>query len=192
MIPKKLLCPAILALALVLPAADILLDKPGKQVDVSDLIAVEPNKSYEFLCEASGGSGKLRAALHQFDRNRTRIGFHNVSGAPETYTVLARPAVRGEKSVVVADASKWDFPRKGKLLALDAAEDGSDLPNRKLCFYITAVEKTDGGYRVEFDRPLFGYVHLEQDILHEPLFGRFVIDGLQQSFGIHRLNEIRT
>ncbi|MBQ7209033.1 MAG: beta-galactosidase [Lentisphaeria bacterium] len=154
MIPKKFLCPAVFALALALPAADLLLDAPGKQVDVSDLVAVEPNKRYEFLCEASGGSGKLRAVLHQFDRNRTRIAFHNVSGAPETYTVLARPAVRGEKSVVVSDASKWDFPRKGKLLALDAAKDGSDLPNRKLCFYITAVEKTAEGYRVEFDRPL--------------------------------------
>ena len=135
-------------------AADIRLETPGKWVDAAGFIPVKPDRAYEFLCAASGGSGKLRAILYQFDRDRKRIGFHNVSADASTLTRLLRPAVRGENSVTVEDASKWDFPRKGRLLALDAAQNESDIPNRTLCFYIKSVEKAGQGYRVEFDRPL--------------------------------------
>lgn len=154
MFGKKVLLLSSAVSLLALAAADIRLETPGKWVDAADLIPVDPDRPYEFLCAASGGSGKLRAALHQFDRDRKRIGFHNVSADASTLTRLLRPAVKGETSVVVEDASQWDFPRKGRLLALDAAQDESDIPNRTLCFYIKSVEKTENGCRVTFDRPL--------------------------------------
>ena len=35
-------------------------------------------------------------------------------------------------------------------------------------------------------------MHFEQHVLHEALFGGFVIDGLQQSYGVHGLDEVGT
>ena len=36
----------------------------------------------------------------------------------------------------------------------------------------------------------FRYMEFEQDILYDTQFGRFVLDGLQQSFRVHGMNEI--
>ena len=153
MFGKKVLLLLVVASLLAL-AADIRLETPGEWVEATDFIPVRPDRAYEFLCTASGDSGRLNAILYQFDKDRKRIGFHNVSADATTLTRLLQPAVKGETSVIVEDASQWDFPRKGKLLALDAAKDESDVPNRALCYYIKSVEKDEKGYRVEFDRPL--------------------------------------
>ena len=152
---KKQLCLLGLASALSLPAADLVINSPNKWVETADFIPVESAKDYEFLCKVSGGSGKLSARISQYNKDRRRIGFHNVNGAMETYTTLVKPSVKGQTSILVADASKWDFPKKGKILAFDAKADGADLPNHSLCYYIKSVAKVQGGYKIEFDRPLF-------------------------------------
>ena len=152
---KKSLCLLGFASVLSLAAADILLDTAGKQVEATDFIPVKAGTDYEFSCSAEGGTGRLSAVIHQFDKNRKKIGFHNISGAAETYTTLLKPAVKGEKFILVADASKWDIPKKGRILAFGAKADGSDLPNRSLCYYIKQVSKEQNGYKIELDRPLF-------------------------------------
>ena len=34
-------------------------------------------------------------------------------------------------------------------------------------------------------------MYFQQHILHKALFGGFIVDSLQQSFGVHRLNKVR-
>ena len=137
------------------PQNGLTISTPNKWVDATDYIPVNNGESYEFRCNISGGTGKVTAIIYQYNKNKRRIGYHNITGAPETYTTLVQPSVKGQTSIVVADASKWDVPKKGRLLVFDAKADESDLPNHNLCYYLKSVSKVANGYKVEFDRPLF-------------------------------------
>ena len=39
---------------------------------------------------------------------------------------------------------------------------------------------------------LAGYVHLQQDVLHQSLLSGLVVEGAQQLLGVHRLDEVRS
>ena len=92
------------------PQNSPIISTPNKWIDATGYIPVNNRENYEFRCSISGGTGKVTAIIYQYNKDKRRIGYHNITGAPETYTTLVHPSVKGQRSIIVADASKWDVP----------------------------------------------------------------------------------
>ena len=107
---------------------------------VTDYMPVAPGKAYEFSASLQGKSGRLDMYLFQYDAQKRKIGAYNVNAIPGTETMLTAPVSRGKTSFTVADASKWDVPKKGNIVVFDAKTDFSDLPNFRHEYYVKAVK----------------------------------------------------
>ena len=116
-------------------------------------IPLDASKIYflsgEFKC-ANGKPVRVQFGMAEWDPKGQIQGLH-VNGVPESETMINQEAKAGNDYIYVFDASKW--APKG-MVALGAAKDGSDLPNRNLIGPITKVELTGGDYKVTLKSPL--------------------------------------
>ena len=139
---------------LLLAAEPVTLPEHSPEKDLAGFLAVDPLQHCEVSCRTKGGLGKLRFSIRQYDAAKRPIAPHHVSAVPETLTEMAEPLVRGGKSIVVKDASKWSFPAKGKIVVFGAKKDLSDLPNRRQAYYVTGIVQKENGWTVDFDRSI--------------------------------------
>lgn len=90
-----------------------------------------------------------------FDAKNKFIGPHNVTIVKGTFTELAAPCRETDTVVKIKDGAKW---KKGNLfvIAFDAKEDESDLPNFNLTSFggIDNIEKKDGTYELTLKKPV--------------------------------------
>ena len=126
---------------------------PGRHTG-GDLIPVDPASDYLLSGQFRGGkSGRFVLGLECFDARRQPIAMHHVNPVPGTLTVLSAPAKKGSDFIMIENGSAWEkIP--GKVAVFHAKEDLSDLPNRNVHYYVTAVTREKGGWRVAFNRPL--------------------------------------
>lgn len=112
---------------------------------------IDPNASYELTIKIKYNGN--RSGISFGGGFMTNVGSSHVFCQPETLTELAADFTKGDNEIIVKDASKWKTGRF--MVAFDAKEDASDLPNRKLTKVgITKVEKqTDGTWLVEMKSP---------------------------------------
>ena len=119
----------------------------------STIFKLDPTKTY-------GLSGKFRSldgqkhrvvlGMIQYDAKGQIHGVH-VNPAPESRSMLSHVAKKGDTFLLVFNASQWG---PGGMIALNAAEDNSDLPNRNLIGPVKAVKLMGGDYRVDLASPL--------------------------------------
>lgn len=154
---KLLTVASIFAFAAVCGGAEasiIPVEKSESIKEVTDFVPVDPGKNWEFTAAVQGNSGLLEMYLFQYDQQKRRIGACNVNANPETETVLTSPAEKGAISFTVADASKWDVPKKGNIVVFDAKADLSDLPNFQHEYYVKNVTRQENDFLVDLDRKL--------------------------------------
>ena len=119
----------------------------------STVFKLDPEKSY-------GLSGKFRSldgknhrvvlGMIQYDARGQIHGVY-VNPAPESYSMLSHVAKKGDTHLMVFDASQWG---PGGMVALNAAKDESDLPNRNLIGPVKSVKLMGGDYQVDLASPL--------------------------------------
>lgn len=126
----------------------------GKKV-VSELIPVDPACNYLLAGQfrANGECSGFSFGLQMFDENRRPIHPHSVNAITGTETVLTQPAKKGDRFLLVRDASAWKL-QQGKVVALGIQPKLADLPARTFSYYITAITPEDGQYRIILSKPL--------------------------------------
>lgn len=117
----------------------------------SDIIKIDPSKKYKFSIwfrsEDAAKAAPFFAGLQSYDKNKKPISGDNVRSFDGTLTTITADALKGERVLQVENASAY---KKGWVLALNAKEDYSDLPNRNL---IGGVQKINGN-ELTLSKPL--------------------------------------
>ena len=177
---------------------EIRIEKTETIEPATDFLPIDPEKAWEFSASQTGTSGRLDMYLFLYDAQKQKIPPHSVNAVAGTETTLTAPATQGETSFLVADASKWDFPKKGNIVVFNAQTDFSDLPNFKYEYHVEKVTRQEKGFLVEMNRKLSRnypedtLVRLHQDgsllgwklNLPEPKEFRRLIEPAPQ-FGVH-------
>ncbi|MBP5300936.1 MAG: beta-galactosidase [Victivallales bacterium] len=124
---------------------------------VGEEVPLEADRDYR-LCMELRGTGEsgatLLPVLEQFDRAHRLISSFQLNAVSGTETTLSHDAQPGDTVLWVADASKWLAPTRGKIVALEAREDLSDLPNRNIEYYVEQIDERNGSWAVTMSRPL--------------------------------------
>ncbi len=112
---------------------------------------IDPAKTYVLsgkIRKAPGSQGDSQAVIGivSFDSKGNRIGSGAVYLFPATITRLAAPVKKGDTSVMVKDASKWNQKMNYSLIAFNAKADGSDVPNSDVSPFVAGYELTKEGY----------------------------------------------
>ncbi|MBO4512113.1 MAG: hypothetical protein J5746_05060, partial [Victivallales bacterium] len=88
-----------------------------------------------------------------YDKNGALIPCHSVKNVPGTFSSVVAEAQKGATTLLVADAVKWNL-QAGRIVAFDAKEDFSDLPNRRYHYTVNSVTQESEAWKVEFNKPL--------------------------------------
>ncbi|MBE6405669.1 MAG: hypothetical protein E7040_06580 [Lentisphaerae bacterium] len=113
--------------------------------------AIDPNAGYELTIKVKY-VGKKKGITFG-GGFMTNVGSSQVFCHPETITELAEDFTKGDNELIVKDASKW---KKGRfMVAFDAKDDASDLPNRKLtrAGIVDIKKQANGTWLVEMKSP---------------------------------------
>ena len=135
-------------------SAEITINKSKTFTVLTDYTALDNSQNYVLKVDVAGAGGYVDIMIDQYSGNKRRIAPHQVNAVANTQTELVADAMKGEKSFLVKDASMWNPSKQGKLVAFNAKEDFSDLPNSALEYYITSVKQENGSWRVTLNRPL--------------------------------------
>ena len=128
--------------------------KRKKMMTGKEFIKIDPDGEYEFSAEICG-TGKadnhVDIGLALYDRKKQLIAHSSVAYVPGSEAVTADPIARGSKIIRLKNAGDWETFRKkgGKIIAMNAKKDFSDLPNRDLCYFIQKVVQKDGVTEVQ-------------------------------------------
>lgn len=98
-------------------------------------ITVDPAKKYRVsgeFCLKGGKKPWLYLGFAPYDEKGRPILPSQVNGNNKTLTTVAADAKKGDKVIKVKDASKWNVKSPHSFVAVGAAEDYSDMPNRNL------------------------------------------------------------
>ncbi|MBQ9501328.1 MAG: hypothetical protein IJU70_04125 [Lentisphaeria bacterium] len=145
--------------------ADICTSAPGKmQVRLAGRMlsakkcTFEPGKSYYITgaVRAASGSvpGNILLGLRIYDSAGEHIPMHCIYYVEGSITELLEATEPTDKTIVVKDASKWKTAAH-MVLAFNAKDDFSDLPNRNIVeIPPSKIEKADGKWIIHFSKPL--------------------------------------
>ena len=125
----------------------------GKGAIYSTVFKLDPNKSYGLTGKFRSLDGKnhrVVLGMVQYDAKGQIHGVH-VNTAPNSRSMLSHIGKKGDTFLLVFDASQWG---PGGMIALNAAKDDSDLPNRNLIGPVKAVKLVGGDYQVDLASPL--------------------------------------
>ena len=117
------------------------------------LFKLDPAKCYYISGKFKSADGKavpVTFGMIQYDK-KGQIHGVNINAVPDSETTLSHGAKKGDTSLMVFDGSKWSA--KG-MVALGAAKDKSDLPNRRLIGPVKSVKLMGGDYKVTLASPL--------------------------------------
>ena len=114
-----------------------------------EFIKIDPDGEYEYSAElcSSGKSGNHSdIGLALYDSKKQLIAHSSVAYVPGSEAVTAAPVAKGAKTMLLKNADEWETLRKrgGRIIAMNAKADFSDLPNRNLCYFIAKISKKDG------------------------------------------------
>ncbi len=134
----------------------------GKILLASDYIEIEPDGTYEMAADfcGEGENNHVDFGLALYDKNKQLITHSSMDALPGSEAVLAEEVAKGAKTLKLKDAPNWASLVKngGRIVAMGAKEDYSDLPNRNLCYYVTKLEKQGESLCVELSSPAYkGY-----------------------------------
>lgn len=145
----------------VVPSSDGAMELvPGKRVWTQEMVPVDPAKSYilsgEFrtVKEPGTNSPAVFLGVISYDAKKRHIARSMVDAIEGTETELVAPAAKGDKTLIVKDASKWIKTPSAFAIAFDVQPEYADLPNRKLAMLITKIEQVENGWKVDFSIPL--------------------------------------
>jgi len=119
---------------------------------------VDPNKTYTISLSGKAQDGKDKSwvlfGFNVFDKKGRTISCPTVSVVAGTETVLAADVKKGDKSILVKDASKWKSIGYYYICA-NAKADLSDLPNYNfIAAGIDKIEKKGNDWEVFFKKPV--------------------------------------
>lgn len=118
-------------------------------------IKLDPAAKYTLTVTVKkDGSAKAFAyhcGFYCYDKAGRMIVCQNISSSKPSFTSLAKDVKPGDKTVTVKDGSKW---RKGGLVAFNAKQDYSDLPNREVVGQITKIEKQGDVWVITLSSPV--------------------------------------
>ena len=108
------------------------------------------------MIRSSKKKGAMRLALKLRDTKKRQVSPMNYLTVPASLTELVEAAPKGSKTLKLKNMSGWNKKVFGGcLLALDAREDGSDLPNfRLLPVKILKATEENGTWTVELEKPI--------------------------------------
>ena len=122
------------------------------QLMAAEKISIDPGKTCKFTvsCRAVKGSDlAFMPVVMEYDKNGHIINVARVDVIGGTFTQLLAPVKRGDTSILVKDASLW-IRKRLLVIAFDAKEDYSDLPNSRLNWNtITGISEENGSFRVQ-------------------------------------------
>lgn len=126
--------------------------KSGVRLVSRELIKIDPEAEYvfSFKVRSQTGKGRVNLTLICFDDKGAAFEPTAVV-ASEDYGVLSAPVKRGDKTVKVTGAEKWQRAKAGSVIVFNAKKDCSDLPNRSRS---AAVKSISADGQIEFVQPL--------------------------------------
>ena len=133
------------------------LQASAKQQSLGEVIPIDAARNYRLHLEVRSSSeagATFWPILEQSDSNHLPIAAFQLNALPGTETTLLRDARPGDTELLVADASKWQPPEVGKIVAFMAATDLSDLPNRNIEYYVQKISEQDGKWLITMSRPI--------------------------------------
>ena len=140
-----------------LTIGELQLQANAKQQSLGEVIPIDAARNYCLRLEVRG-TGEEGATfwpiLEQSDGNHLPIAAFQLNAFAGTETTLLRDARPGDTELLVADASKWQPPEVGKIVAFMAAADLSDLPNRNIEYYVQKISEQDGKWLLTMSRPI--------------------------------------
>lgn len=132
------------------------------------LFKLDPAMTYHISGKFKSVDGKpvrVFFGMIQYDKKGQIHGVH-VNPVTDSETTLSHEAKKGDTSLMVFDASKWN-PRN--VVVLGAAKDQSDLPNRKMIGTVKSVKLMGGDYKVTLTSPLKANIPSESPVrVHTP------------------------
>ena len=116
----------------------------GKILLAADFIEIEPDATYEIAADFCGaGDCRVDFGLALYDKNKQLISHSSMDALAGSEAVLAEAVAKGAKTLKFKSEADWTSLVKngGRIIAMGAEDDYSDLPNRNLCYYVTRLEK---------------------------------------------------
>ena len=122
------------------------------QLMAAETISIDPEKTFKFTvsCRAvKGANPAFMPVIMQYDKKGRVVSVARVDVIGGTFTQLLAPVKSGDTSILVKDATLW-IRKRLLVIAFDAKEDYSDLPNSRLNWNtITGISEENGSFRVQ-------------------------------------------
>lgn len=121
-------------------------------------IAIDPAKKYTISMTVSNAEGKkssyLLFGMSPATAKGGQISASSLQSIKDTFTQVVADAKKGDKTITVKDASKWN-KSPHCTIALNAKEDNSDIPNFAILQApIEKAEKTGDNWTITLKNPL--------------------------------------
>ena len=122
---------------------------------------IQPGKKYSFYAEVRSDydiKGYVNAAVVLCDRIRKKVPAMSYVTAPgDTMTQLVQPTTEKQNFIIVKNNPKWlELYKKGfGVVAFNAKQDLSDLPNNKYSTKITSIAPEGENLKVTFEKDLY-------------------------------------
>ena len=136
---------------------ELQLKASATQQAIGEVIPIDSTRNYRLRMEIRGTSeagATFWPILEQSDQKHLPISAFQLNAVAGTETTLLRDARAGDTELLVTDASKWQPPEQGKILAFGASADLSDLPNRNIEYYVQKISEVDEKWLLTMNRPL--------------------------------------
>ena len=145
-------------------AKDGALSVPGTvKFTQKEFFDVDPAKSYTLTVSVRSGNGKSSAfmpTIEQYDAQGRQIYVAHTKVVPDTFTTLSAPVKKGDTHMLVANGAGWKSGSL-KVIAFQAKEDQSDLPNYRLLWNtVTGAAKEGDSWRITLAKPLLADLSL--------------------------------
>ena len=132
--------------------------KAAPRILSAEIFKVDPDAVYElsgkFRSDGSGPKNKLLFfGAEAYTAGNKLIGSPQVNIFPGTETELAKDLKKGDKTVYVKDASKWNRKNRAAVIAYGIRDDLADLPNPIHSPNIAGIEEESGMWAVHLQRP---------------------------------------
>ena len=129
----------------------------GRAMLTTAKFAVDPAKTYAVQVEASakqpdGKSSWVLVGYDVFDKNGKQITSSHVGAIGGTLTTVAEDAPKGATVIKLKDGSK--YRKASAVLAFDAKEDFSDLPNYNISPAVKNIAKQGDVWEITLSSPL--------------------------------------
>ena len=122
------------------------------------LLTIDPTKKYTMKMDVATGKGDkthfFLFGLIPAEANGKQYESLCIQTVSDTFTQLAKDVKKGDKTIVVKNASKWKT-LKHLVIAYNAKEDFSDLPNRQIIrSYVESVKQEGDNWIITLNKPV--------------------------------------